>query len=257
MSSQYSIKVIERALRILDLGLEMGTSFSAAEVGRELDINPNMAYRLLKSLCAGGYLEQNDVDTRFHPTLKILRLGNVVLEGLDVRTQALPYMSTLWSLFPAASVNLAVLWDGVAIGVERFQSNRLSRTGSYVGRKLALHATSLGKVLISELDSSELTRVVGEEPFQKFTDATICSVDALELELERTRNRGLAVDTSEYVTGLHCLSAPVRDHTRQIIAAVGLSALEIHLSPEQLEEAKMPLREAATSISCAMGFPIG
>jgi len=252
---QYSIRTVERAFEVLDFISAKNAAVSITEVARELNINSNMAYRLLMSICAAGYLEQNRAENdHFSLTLQVLRLSSVVLNHLEIRSRAIPYLQSLWLKCRAANVNLAVLYRGQVVQVERIDSDRLPRTFATVGRVLPPHATALGKMLMSESSEAELHEKLGSQPLAKYTENTIDSVEKLVEELKKVRLEGIAWDRGEQIAGDHCVAAPIRDKNRGIVAAVSLSALEIHMSPEELQKAVVPLVEAARSISYSLGF---
>jgi DNA-binding IclR family transcriptional regulator len=251
----YSIKTVERALEIFDLMCAKKAPVSISEVAQHLDVSSNMAYRLLMSLRTSGYLEQNrNENDLFYFTLKILEVGSVALNQCELRTRSAPFLQSFWVQFRAANVNLAVLENDRVIQIERIDSDRLPRTYATVGRVLPPHATALGKMLISELNAAELHRVVGDPPFPKYTDNTIETLEELRNELRKIRKERVAWDRGEQISGDHCVAAPVRDKSRRIIGAVSLSALEIHISPDELHQAVVPLLETTRSISQTFGF---
>ena len=132
-AEQYSIRTVERAFEILDLITRKNSPVSISEVARELGVNSKMAYRLLMSLCTAAYLEQNrDEKDQFNLTLRVLRLSSVVLNHLDIRWRAIPYLQSLWLNWKSANVNLAVEYRGQIIQVERIDSDRLPRTSATV-----------------------------------------------------------------------------------------------------------------------------
>jgi IclR family KDG regulon transcriptional repressor len=254
-SSRYAIKSVERAFEIVDLLCRRQAPVSNSEVARELGINSNMSYRLLMTLCRTGYLRQIESETvRFGFTLKVLQTGIVALDRLEIRLRSVPFLQALWSRFRSANVNLAVFENGKVIQVVRIDSERFPRTSSIPGRVLPIHATALGKILVSELDSLELHKYLGPEPFIKYTENTIDTYEKLKKELERVRNEGVAWDNGEEIPGDHCVATAIRNKNRSVVGAISFSALEIHVTPKELKEYTIPLIETARSISESLGI---
>jgi len=109
-------------------------------------------------------------------------------------------------------------------------------------------------MLISELDDEELQYVMGLEKLKKYTDRTLSTLDDLKKELKKIRSEQLSWDLGEQIPHNNCMAAPIRDSSRKIVAAVSLSALDFHMSVDELEKASVDLKEAANVISSAMGL---
>ena len=77
----------------------------------------------------------------------------------------------------------------------------------------------------------------------------------LRVELERIRERGIAVNDKELAPHLHAIAAPVRSEAGDVVAAVSIAA---HTSQVSHEELAHPLRShlmtAAEGMSAALGY---
>lgn len=249
-----TINTVVRAFRLLDYFADAGTPLGVAEAARHLNVNTNMAFRLLKSIESAGYIAQDPSSGKFRISLKVLPLGQVALSSLEVRRWAMPCLEELSAQYPDANVNLAVLEGGDVIYVARLESARLPRLYSPVGRRGAVHATAVGKVLVSELDDAELEALVREKGLKRFTNNTITSLEQLKKELARVRQEGVAYDTEEHIIGVNCIAAPVRDSKGQIVASISLSAFTVHMSLEELQGAKPSVCGTAAKISFGLGY---
>jgi len=251
---QYQIQAVTRSYRILDLICKTNSEISLSDVCKELDVNSNMAYRLLMTMVGSGYLDKNEVTGKFRLTLKVLQLSRIAMNSLEIRRWAMPYLEELWQQFPKANVNLAVLERSEVLAVARIDSNKVPRTYFTVGRVLPSHATALGKVLLSEMDGQLLRTILGSGELKKYTDRTASTVEEFKDELAKVRREKIAWDRNEHIPGDNCVAAPVRGSQGTIDAAVSLSAFEIHMSLEDLESTVQALQETANKISQAMGF---
>jgi IclR family transcriptional regulator, acetate operon repressor len=57
-----------------------------------------------------------------------------------------------------------------------------------------------------------------------YTRNTIQSIRSLAAECKSIREKGFATDESEYLEGVRCLAAPIRDREGAVIASIGISA---------------------------------
>ncbi len=102
------------------------------------------------------------------------------------------------------------------------------RLTSVVGGRNPACCTAVGKMLLSEAAGSieELSGIVAATPLVARTPQTIVSVEALWDDLQRTRERGYAIDDQENEQGVNCIAVPLRSGTHpETSGAVSVSAL--------------------------------
>ena len=113
--------------------------------------------------------------------------------------------------------------------------------GVQAGEREAVHATGLGKVLISEMEEAEIRALfAGQSEFHRYTENTIANVDELIEEVRRVRVAGYAMDNQEFGVGLICVAKPVRDYTGKIVAAISVSAPSNRMDEERRATTSAP-----------------
>jgi DNA-binding IclR family transcriptional regulator len=81
---------------------------------------------------------------------------------------------------------------------------------SQVGRRLPATCTAVGKAMLAMLPQDELVRRLGAaEPFTAPTSHAATTASELVPELDRTRERGYAIDDEETTEGIYCLGVAV------------------------------------------------
>jgi len=103
---------------------------------------------------------------------------------------------------------------------------------NWVGQHIPLHATSNGKILLSELDETRLQQVLGSLP--SYTTRTITRKAPLIQELAKVREQGYAVAVDELEQGLTAVAAPIRSAHGDIIASMSVSGASFRLTGEAL-----------------------
>jgi IclR family acetate operon transcriptional repressor len=89
---------------------------------------------------------------------------------------------------------------------------------------------------------------------ERRTQRTITEPAALLEELERTRERGWAIDDIENEEGVRCIAAPVRDHLGAVVAAMSVAAPAYRFTHEDLFELAPTVLKATAELSRRIGW---
>lgn len=103
--------------------------------------------------------------------------------------------------------------------VHRKRGKHAVRTDAGVGKRLPLHATACGKVILAYLPETRVQQIIESEGLPALASNTITTSKELFEELERIRNRKIAFNRDEYVQGERAVAAPVRSDDGRIIGA--------------------------------------
>ncbi len=242
---------VERALNILEAAAQRRDGLTNAEISRKLGIPKSSASYILRTLEKRSYLRREAETGRYRLGLKILSLGGDAQANLDIADVALPFMRILGEKI-RMTVHLAVLDQGEAVYIEKVEAPGFFRVNTWVGRRMFLHSTSVGKCLLTWLPRHDIENIVKQQGLKKRTPKTITSITRLIAELEHVKQLGYAVDDEENSLGARCLGAPIFDTMGNVTAALGASG-----TLTQTDEASMPriidaLKETARRISRQM-----
>ena len=91
-----------------------------------------------------------------------------------------------------------------------------------VGKLEAPHATSLGKAIMAWLPEDEMQRMVAHG-MKRYTEHTITDIPALIESLRHVRRNGYAIDREEFLPGVICVGAAIRDQAGTVIGAISAS----------------------------------
>jgi DNA-binding IclR family transcriptional regulator len=239
---------VERALNILEAAANRREGLTNSEISHKLGIPKSSASYILRTLDRRGYLRRDAESGRYRLGLKILSLGGDARANLDLAEVALPFMQALQERIHL-TIHLAVLDQGEAVYIEKVEAPGFFKVNTWVGRRMFLHSTSVGKCLLAWLPKTEVETLLRQQGMKKRTPKTISSVPKLLADLEHVREQGHALDDEENSLGARCLGAPIFDSTGNVTAALGVSG-----TLTQMDEANLPrimdaLKEAARRIS--------
>jgi DNA-binding IclR family transcriptional regulator len=239
---------VERALNILEAAAHRREGLTNSEISRRLNIPKSSASYILRTLERRGYLRREGETGRYRLGLKILSLGADAQANLDLADVALPFMRALLDRVHL-TVHLAVLDHGEAVYIEKVEAPGFFKVNTWVGRRMYLHSTSVGKALLAWLPRHGVEALVREQGLKKRTPKTITSVSRLWADLETVKEQGYAVDDEENSVGARCVAAPVFDAAGTVIAALGISGTLSQMDHHNLPRILDTLKEAARRIS--------
>src|SRR5579871_6837052 len=208
---------VERALAILEAVAQEPDGLSNAEISRKLQIPKSSASYILRTLEKQGYLHRDANSGKYRVGLKILSLSRGALSGIDVREVALPIMRRLTEK-TNLTCHLAILDGPEAVYIEKVEPQGFIRMDTWVGRRMRVHATSVGKALVAHIAPERLEKILAERSMEKRTPKTITSMPRLLKELEKVRAQGYSIDDEENNLGARCLGAPVFNQHGEIEA---------------------------------------
>jgi len=203
-------------------------------------------------MIAREFVERDPLTRRYRLGLRVFEIGSVAIHERGLHRAAHPVVEQL-ATANGETCHLAVLSGTDAVYVYKIDGGRSITMSSRVGGRAPCYCTSIGKVLIAWAGLQTFDRIAATT-FNAFTPNTIVSKEALAGELEKVRREGYALDLEEFEVGLRCISAPVRDHTGNVLAALGLAGPTVRLTMDRLRELVGPVIEAAEAVSHNLGY---
>jgi IclR family acetate operon transcriptional repressor len=245
---------VKKAMDILDCLAGARKPLSCSEIGRRLGMPRSTAYRLLTTLAIGGYVvsDSDGFGKRYRLGFKILELASRLLDGMELRRQALPFLRELRDA-TEETVHLVVADGAQVTYIEKVDSLKTVRMHSAVGRQGYMHSTAVGKAILA-YSNGDPTKTLEQQGLPALTPKTITSKNALLEELEVVREQGYAVDDGENEDGIRCVGAPVFDHQGEVIAALSVSGPSFRFSLERVRELSGVVKGAALQVSRQLGY---
>ena len=121
-----------------------------------------------------------------------------------------------------------------------------------LGRLEAPHATSVGKAIMAWLPEHEIHRIVAGS-MKRFTDNTITDFPALVESLRNVRRTGYAIDREEFLPGVICVGAAIRDQAGTVIGAISVSTPSMRANEEHVTLMREEVSAATSALSAEFG----
>ncbi len=246
------VESADRLLRILESFEARERDVSLGELADRVGLPKSSVHRLLTTLIAHGFVDRDPGTRRYTLGIRLFELGSAALHERGLHGIAPPQLEGL-SRSTGETCHLAVLSGIEAVYVYKVDGPSNISMSSRVGGRAPCHATSIGKVLLAWAPP-ELIAEVRAHPMIACTANTITSGERFDTELAAVRAQGYALDLEEYSEGLHCISAPVRDHTDKVVAALGIAGPRTRIVGSRLDELIPLVVAAARELSRNLGF---
>jgi DNA-binding IclR family transcriptional regulator len=229
------IQSLDRGLLILE---EVGRSTEPVSLGQltaMLAIDRSSAFRLANTLKRRGFLANPSAGRDYLLGPSVWRLSRQYDWSKMLARVAHEPLKML-----AAETNetahLAVREGRKALFIDHVTSSHIIAVSGQTGELVPLYCTSHGKALLSDFEERDLVNLFGPKPLKAYTKNTIQSIRSLAAECKSIREKGFSTDESEYLDGVRCVAAPIRDRDGAVVASIGISAPSARFPKEKERE---------------------
>ena len=252
--SNYVIQSVSHSLDVLEQFHGNVDEIGVTELSKRLKLHKNNVFRLLATLEARGYIEQNKVTENYRLGLKCLQLGQTFIHQMGLLLQSRAVLEDL-SKAIKESAYVAIRKGSAIIPLDFVEPARTVRVVSFLGTVLPLHCTAAGKVhLVFEAEGAAGQNL--PERLERYTDKTMVDRSSLREQVTMIGESGYAVERGEFVEDVNAVAVPVRDYTRSLIGTLAVVGPEHRLTDDRINHDIAPaLLKAGAELSKRLGFP--
>ena len=248
-TSSEPVRVLVKAMSVLDLLADATEPVGLGEIAARLDLNKSTCYRILSTLAGDDFVER-PAPGFYQLGVGAFRIGSAMARRMGVRERALPAMQELYRA-TGETVFLLIPRGNEAVCIERLDGRYASTHTLRVGGALPLHLGAGPRLLLAALPDDQVQAYLSRL-MVPMTATT--SPAALRDQVARIRSHGYAMSEDDVETGVRAVSAAVRDHDDHVVAALSVSGLTAHLPDEELDGLLEQLRSASSAASAALGY---
>lgn len=244
------IKSVFKTFHILEAFIDDNNEKGIHELSKSTGIHPSTLQRLVNTLRVKGYLTQNPKTLKYRLGFTFYHLYKSFSQTFNWVDEAKYYMERLVLKYNETT-NLAYLEGNNIVYLLKADSSHILRPSFDIGTKYPIHCTALGKCLLAYLPKDFTKKFFSGEQFIKYTDNTIISFSDLNVELDKIRAQGYAIDDEEFQNDLRCVAAPIKNKRMDniVVASLSITAPKGRMAMERLYVIKDDLIETATAIS--------
>lgn len=244
---------VERALAILEYLDNSRRGLNISEISRKLGIPKSSAHVIIVTLERLGYVQKREDSLRYMLGLKAYGLGVGMMKSLSLSEAALPHMRALSNQLRLPS-HLAVPDGDQGVYIQKIDTPGLIKIDTYVGRRMDLHCTGVGKVILAFGPQELHDRLLAKQVYIRYTRNTITSPRVMQREITKIRKLGFAIDDEEEELAVRCVAVPVVQNGR-FAAALSVTGTTAQIPMTAIDEVAGVLRKTAAAITAPIPVP--
>jgi DNA-binding IclR family transcriptional regulator len=236
---------IERALRVVRCLAASDEDLGVTDVAARTALSVSTAHRLLQALRADGLVAQDPRTERYHLGPGLVALGRRAEQRVPF-DHLVPRLEEL-ATETGESISLGTRVGSQVLIVLHVDSPQPLRFDQPPGTFVPVHASAIGKALLA-FAPDPAAEVAELDDLGMFTAATLTTRDALLADVERTRQRGWALNDGERFDGVRTMAAPVLDASGQPWAGLAIQGPADRLADDRLDALATVLLATASSM---------
>lgn len=244
-STGVTVKPVVNAIRILRFLTASGSPERAADIARELALNPSTCFNTLRTLVAEEMLDFDPLSKTYSTGLGLAKL----VEHLVTQGQRLDLVRPLMQEFAAAHHVTVTLWrrmgnDRIVLVSAETSPGDL-RIDMAIGQRLPVLMGASGRLFAAQLGlDDERLRAA----FDKVRWARPLAFEDYRQQVIDARNNGWSVDDGYFSPGILAVAAPVSDRGGAIAYAISAVTFRGQYGREDIERLGELLRKAASKV---------
>ena len=239
---------VRRAARIIDSIARHPAGVS--ELADEFGVHRSTMFRELQSLEEVGYVRKRP-SGEYVLGLHLISLAHQASDSFDLAEIAHERLVKLHRTV-GNTIHLAAVVDHNIVYADKIEDTSGVRMYSRIGSPVRPYCSGVGKVILAELGSADRDAVLADVVWEKFTEKTLTSRAALDVELSAVAARGWAVDDGEFEDFVNCIAVPIHGPAG-VVGALSITAIRMVADLNALKAHLALLRGVAREISAELG----
>lgn len=250
---------LRRGIQLIEFLSDYPNGCPLAKIAELTRLNKSTAHRLLKSLHALGYVTPTSTPGSYRLTSKFIAIGHKTFSALNIINIAAPQLEKI-NIDTGDTINFAAREGNHCVLVYKLEPTMgMLRTRSYIGQRMMLYCSGMGKVFLAYSPESYLEKYWAEEKesIVRHTSNTIIDLKVMRYELGRIREERVSYDREENELGIACIASPIFGPQRRVDYAVSISLPVSRLDDSRRMALAETVKNTAAMISREIGGDIG
>lgn len=244
------VQSFARGLSVIRAFGPTAREMTLTEVAERTGLTRAGARRILLTLQHLGYVAANE--RKFYLTPRILDLGYSYLSSMKLWDFAEPAMEDLVDKVHE-SCSVSVLDGTEIVYILRVPTRKIMTINLSIGSRLPAFCTSMGRVLLGDMDEAALASILNQSELKSYTKCTVTNPTRLKKIITDDHKKGWSLINQELEEGLCSIAVPLIDFSGRTIAAMNIGGNVTRTSESDLIKKVLPeLQAAANKINTAL-----
>lgn len=249
---------VGKAMDILDQVAAFGRPVRFATLLEASPFPKATLYRFLQTLTNQRLLAYDSDMQTYSVGVRLVRLAHAAWTQTSLAPIARPHLDAL-SQRIGLTVHLAQLDHGQVLYIDKRNAAQPVEMFSDAGKIGPAYCTGVGKAMLAYLPKQEQARLLQQQSFHRFTDATLDTPEALGRELDHITSLGHAYDREEHEPGIICIAVPILSSKAQVLGGLSITGATRNTDFAKLDALAPELTTTAKAIAAdaeAWRFPV-
>lgn len=249
---------VGKALDVLDQVASFGRPVRFGELQDASPFPKATLYRLVQTLTSQRMLAFDPERGTYAPGVRLVRLAHAAWQQASLAPIARSHIDAL-SADVGETVHLAQLDHAQVIYVDKRNAAEPVQMFSNTGKVGPAYCTGVGKAMMAYLQDPELSDVIDQQSFHKFTEHTVTDAQALRAELADIRANGYGFDREEHEPGIICVALPILTEGDRVLGALSVTSTTSRTNLAGLEGLVPLIKSTAEAIAveaASWHFPV-
>lgn len=207
--SESNVKTALRVIEIIEIFAREGKPLSLTELARELEAPVSSCLGLIRTLTSLGYLYETGRRQGYYPTGRLLAMAQRIARSDPILEKVGPTLTALRDAVAETVVLGKLAPSGEVVYLEVMPSPHPISYVADPGAQRHVHSNSLGKALLSLMSSEERRKLLKGRTLERFNERTLVTLEALEEEIARSRERGWFQNLGESMMDVGAIAWPL------------------------------------------------
>jgi DNA-binding IclR family transcriptional regulator len=220
--AESSIRVIERAVKILDCFVGARGTLGVTELSKQTRLSKSTVHHFVTTLVETGLLASDGASRRYRLGPKLAQLGNAFIQSTDLRDLAVRALTELRDLTDeTASLHMKI--GDQRVTMDQVVSTQGIRRVLNLGIARPIYLGAVGMVLMGGMPDQEILALVKRDRPKKLTSSTVTDPQEILKLVHKARTDGYCILNEQTDDGVGVIAFPIHDHLGAVPAGIVVS----------------------------------
>jgi DNA-binding IclR family transcriptional regulator len=250
--AESSIRVIERAVKILDCFVGARGTLGVTELSKQTKLSKSTVHHFVTTLVETGLLASDGASRRYRLGPKLAQLGNAFIQSTDLRDLAVRALTELRDLTDeTASLHMKI--GDQRVTMDQVVSTQGIRRVLNLGIARPIYLGAVGMVLMGDMTDQEILALLKRNRPKKLTPNTVTDPQEILKMVHKARADGYCILNEQTDIGVGVAAFPIHDHLGAVPAGIVVSGPIQRWNSKTIVPYLKRMKAIADSVSTMLG----